>query len=133
MQPKLRPPEYKRLKLKCDVLLSASAFEFNLRHYSKWHPTAATSTTNTPAATLAVPQPLAPPPPGPSPGPGPALGPGPGPGEYRVMSYNLLGDSYAGKNRMELYRRTDEGVLHWPHRLRGIVSKILPATSTNAL
>jgi len=28
---KLTPPETKRLKLKCDILLSTSAFKFNLR------------------------------------------------------------------------------------------------------
>ena len=37
MKPKLKPPETKRLKLKCDilVLLSTSAFKFNVRHYTK--------------------------------------------------------------------------------------------------
>ena len=34
MKPKLKPPGTKRLKLKCDILLSTSAFEFNLRRYS---------------------------------------------------------------------------------------------------
>ena len=33
MKPKLKPPGTKRLKLKCDVLLSNFAFKFNLRHY----------------------------------------------------------------------------------------------------
>ena len=34
--PKLKPPGNKPLKLlKCDVLLSPSAFKFNLRRYSK--------------------------------------------------------------------------------------------------
>ena len=32
--PKLKPPGTKRLKLKCDVLLSTSAFKFNLRRYT---------------------------------------------------------------------------------------------------
>jgi hypothetical protein len=31
---KLKPPGIKRLKLDCDVLLSTSAFKFNLRRYS---------------------------------------------------------------------------------------------------
>jgi ABC-type oligopeptide transport system ATPase subunit len=31
---KLKPPGTKRLKLNCDVLLSTSAFEFNLRRYT---------------------------------------------------------------------------------------------------
>jgi hypothetical protein len=30
---KLKPPATKRLKPKCDVLLSTSAFKFNLHHY----------------------------------------------------------------------------------------------------
>jgi len=34
MKPKLKPPETKPLKLKCDILLSTSAFTFNLRRYS---------------------------------------------------------------------------------------------------
>jgi len=29
----LKPPGYKRLKLKCDVLLTIFAFKFNLRRY----------------------------------------------------------------------------------------------------
>ena len=33
MNPKLKPPGAKRLKLNCDVLLSTSAFKFNLRRY----------------------------------------------------------------------------------------------------
>jgi hypothetical protein len=33
MKPKLKPPGTKRLKLQCDILLSTSAFKFNLRHY----------------------------------------------------------------------------------------------------
>ena len=33
MKPKLKPPGTKRLKLKCDILLSTSAFKFNLRRY----------------------------------------------------------------------------------------------------
>ena len=33
MKPKLKPPGTKRLKLNCDVLLSTSAFKFNLRRY----------------------------------------------------------------------------------------------------
>ena len=32
-KPKLKPPGSKRLKLKCDVLLSNAAFKFNLRRY----------------------------------------------------------------------------------------------------
>ena len=35
IKPKLKPPGTKRLKLKCDVLLSTSAFKFNLRRYTK--------------------------------------------------------------------------------------------------
>ena len=35
MKPKLKPPGTKRLKLKCDILLSTSAFKFNLRRYSQ--------------------------------------------------------------------------------------------------
>ena len=34
MKPKLKPPETKRLKLNCDIMLSTSAFEFNLRRYT---------------------------------------------------------------------------------------------------
>jgi len=34
IKPKVKPPGTKRLKLKCDVLLSTSAFKFNLRRYS---------------------------------------------------------------------------------------------------
>jgi len=34
MTSKLKPPETKRLKLNCDVLLSTSAFKFNLRRYN---------------------------------------------------------------------------------------------------
>jgi len=33
MKPKLKPPGTKRLKLKCDILLSTDAFKFNLRRY----------------------------------------------------------------------------------------------------
>jgi hypothetical protein len=33
LKPKLKPPGTKRLKPKCDILLSTSAFNFNLRHY----------------------------------------------------------------------------------------------------
>jgi glyoxylase-like metal-dependent hydrolase (beta-lactamase superfamily II) len=33
MRPKLKPRESERLKLKCDVLLSTSAFKFYLRRY----------------------------------------------------------------------------------------------------
>jgi len=33
MKPKLKPPGTKRLKLKCDVLLSTLAFKINLRRY----------------------------------------------------------------------------------------------------
>jgi hypothetical protein len=35
MKPKLKPPGTKRLKVRCDVLLSTSAFKFNLRRYIK--------------------------------------------------------------------------------------------------
>ena len=39
MKPKLKPPGTKRLKLKCDILLSSSAFKLNLRHSSSvWEP-----------------------------------------------------------------------------------------------
>ena len=34
MKPKLKPPGTERLKLKCDILLSTSAFKFNLRRYN---------------------------------------------------------------------------------------------------
>jgi hypothetical protein len=34
MKPKMKPPGAKRLKLKCDILLSNIAFKFNLRRYS---------------------------------------------------------------------------------------------------
>ena len=34
INPTLKPPGTKHLKLKCDILLSRSAFKFNLRHYS---------------------------------------------------------------------------------------------------
>jgi hypothetical protein len=34
MKPTLKPPGTKRLKLECDMLLSSSAFEFNLRRYT---------------------------------------------------------------------------------------------------
>jgi hypothetical protein len=34
IKPKLKPPGTKRLKLNCDILLSASAFKFNLRRCS---------------------------------------------------------------------------------------------------
>ena len=35
MKLKLKPPGTKRLKLKCDTLLSTSAFKSNLRRYTK--------------------------------------------------------------------------------------------------
>jgi len=35
MKFKLKPPGTKRLKLHCDILLSTSAFNFNLRRYGK--------------------------------------------------------------------------------------------------
>ena len=35
INPKLKAPGTKRLKLKCDILLSTSAFKFNLRRYSQ--------------------------------------------------------------------------------------------------
>jgi len=34
IKPTLKPTGTQRLKLKCDVLLSTSAFNFNLRRYS---------------------------------------------------------------------------------------------------
>ena len=34
IKPKSKPPGTKRLKLKCDILLSTSAFKFNLRRYN---------------------------------------------------------------------------------------------------
>ena len=34
-KPKLKPPGTKRLKVNCDVLLSTSAFKFNLRRYKE--------------------------------------------------------------------------------------------------
>jgi hypothetical protein len=34
MKPTLKAPGTKRLKLKCDMLLSTSAFKFNLRRYA---------------------------------------------------------------------------------------------------
>jgi hypothetical protein len=35
MKPKLKPPGTQRLKLRSDILLSTSAFKFNLRRYIK--------------------------------------------------------------------------------------------------
>jgi hypothetical protein len=35
IKPKLKMPRSKRLKLNCDVLLSTSAFKFNLRRFTK--------------------------------------------------------------------------------------------------
>jgi len=35
VKPKLKPRESKPLKLKCDVLLSTSAFKFSLRRYTE--------------------------------------------------------------------------------------------------
>jgi len=35
IEPKLKLPGTKRLKLKCDILLSTSAFKFNLRRYGE--------------------------------------------------------------------------------------------------
>jgi len=35
MKPVLKAPGTKRLKLKCDLLLSTSAFKFNMRRYTK--------------------------------------------------------------------------------------------------
>jgi len=35
MKPTLKPPGTKHLKLKCDILLSTSAFKFNLRRYNR--------------------------------------------------------------------------------------------------
>jgi hypothetical protein len=34
MKPRLKPPGNKRFELKCDILLSTSAFKFNLRRFS---------------------------------------------------------------------------------------------------
>jgi len=34
IKPKLKPPGAKRLKLDCDLLLSTSAFKFNVRRYT---------------------------------------------------------------------------------------------------
>jgi len=34
LKPKLKPPGTRRLKLKCDTLLSTSAFKFYLRRYT---------------------------------------------------------------------------------------------------
>jgi hypothetical protein len=34
MQPRMRPPGTKRLKLNCELLFITSAFKFNLRRYS---------------------------------------------------------------------------------------------------
>ena len=34
MKPKPKPPGTKRLKLKCDILLSTFAFKFKLRRYN---------------------------------------------------------------------------------------------------
>ena len=33
IKPKLKPPGIKHLKVRCDILLSKSAFKFNLRRY----------------------------------------------------------------------------------------------------
>jgi hypothetical protein len=33
MKPNLKPPGTKRLKVTCDIMLSTSAFKFNLRRY----------------------------------------------------------------------------------------------------
>jgi len=35
IRPKLKPPGTTRLKLRCDMLLSTSAFKSNLRRYTK--------------------------------------------------------------------------------------------------
>ena len=35
IKPKLKPPGTERLKLNCAILLSTSAFKFNLRRYNK--------------------------------------------------------------------------------------------------
>jgi hypothetical protein len=37
IKPKLKPLATKRLKVKCDILLSTTAFKFNLRRYT-WAP-----------------------------------------------------------------------------------------------
>jgi len=37
IKPKLKPPGTKRLKLKCDMLLSTFAFKFNLRRCNWAH------------------------------------------------------------------------------------------------
>jgi hypothetical protein len=38
MKPMLKPPRTKRLKLKCDILLSSYSFKFNLRRYTSASP-----------------------------------------------------------------------------------------------
>jgi hypothetical protein len=38
IKPKLKPPGTKRLKPKCDILLSTSAFKFSLRRYTSLPP-----------------------------------------------------------------------------------------------
>jgi hypothetical protein len=35
MKPRLKPPGTERLKLRCDILLSTSAFKLNLRRYTQ--------------------------------------------------------------------------------------------------
>jgi hypothetical protein len=35
MKPNFKPPGTKRLKLRCEIMLSTSAFKFNLRRYTK--------------------------------------------------------------------------------------------------
>jgi hypothetical protein len=51
MKLKFRPPGTKRLKLKCDILVSTSASKFNLRRYI----TGAAATAATPPASPSLP------------------------------------------------------------------------------
>ena len=51
MKPMLEPPATKRLKLNCDILLSTSAFKFNLRQYTPGFTAAAARTTSRTAST----------------------------------------------------------------------------------
>ena len=57
IKPELKPPGTKRLKLNCYVLLSTSAFKFNLRCYT-WGPPASAppSSTSRCARTLSGPE-----------------------------------------------------------------------------
>ena len=46
IEPKLKPPGTKLLKLTCDILVSTSAFKFNLRRYTKFYKLLTTSSSN---------------------------------------------------------------------------------------